>query len=188
MEDATSERSTRRVGVPPPDPGEPAQSASSPSSLSPTDPAAAFQALYPQLRRFAAVVAPVGTDPDDLVQDALARTLAHGSLDRLDNPAAYLYQAIRNGSASLLRKRERGQRAIRRLGGGGDLYPGPDASDISLLHALPPDQRGIVFLVHVEGFSMAEAAEAMGCTPVAARARASRGIRRLRQLLKDADS
>ena len=33
-------------------------------------------ALYPALRRFAAMTAPLEMDPDDLVQDALAATLA----------------------------------------------------------------------------------------------------------------
>ena len=35
--------------------------------------------LYPSLRRFAAVVAPAELEPDDLVHDALTRTLATGS-------------------------------------------------------------------------------------------------------------
>jgi len=34
-----------------------------------------FGDLYPQLRRFAAVVSPMEVDPHDLVQDALERTL-----------------------------------------------------------------------------------------------------------------
>jgi len=34
-----------------------------------------IEEIYPALHRFAAVVAPRGDDPDDLVQEALVRTL-----------------------------------------------------------------------------------------------------------------
>ena len=44
--------------------------------------------LYPQLRSFASVVAPAGEDPNDLVQEALLRTLRTGPLSRLDHPKA----------------------------------------------------------------------------------------------------
>ncbi len=54
-----------------------------------------FRALYPKIRRFAAVCASVDDDPDDLVQEALARALHLGSLDRLDDPLAYLRLCVR---------------------------------------------------------------------------------------------
>src|SRR5579871_4146878 len=41
------------------------------------DDAEVFAAVYPGLRRFAAVVASTTVDPDDLVQEAVARALAH---------------------------------------------------------------------------------------------------------------
>ena len=47
-----------------------------------------FDALYPVLRRFAGVVADIDMDPDDLVQDALAKTLDRRSMSDLENPQA----------------------------------------------------------------------------------------------------
>src|SRR4029079_4832066 len=49
-----------------------------------------FVSVHPALRRFAGAVRPVGVDADDLVQEALARTLAIRSLSALDEPLAYL--------------------------------------------------------------------------------------------------
>ncbi len=42
-----------------------------------------FADLYPKLRRFAAVVADLDMEPDDLVQDALAATLRRHDLSEL---------------------------------------------------------------------------------------------------------
>ena len=53
-----------------------------------------FAAIYPALRRFAAVVRPPGVDPDDLVQEAVARTLARSTLSELDDAGAYLRTVI----------------------------------------------------------------------------------------------
>ncbi|MGL5827595.1 MAG: RNA polymerase sigma factor [Nocardioides sp.] len=55
-----------------------------------------FQRVYPGLRRFAAVVGTHDTDPDDLVQEALVKTLRRGSLHRLAAPSAYLRRTILN--------------------------------------------------------------------------------------------
>jgi DNA-directed RNA polymerase specialized sigma24 family protein len=50
--------------------------------------------LYPPLRSFASVVAPVEEDPNDLVQEALVKTLRGGPLSRLEHPKAYLRTVI----------------------------------------------------------------------------------------------
>ena len=52
--------------------------------------AAIFEEIYPKLRAFAAIVADLDMDPDDLVQDALVATLTRHKLEDLDQPAAYL--------------------------------------------------------------------------------------------------
>ena len=46
--------------------------------------------LYPSLRKIAAVAGSVDVEPDDLVQEALVRTLRKGPLTDLDNPLAFL--------------------------------------------------------------------------------------------------
>lgn len=55
-----------------------------------------FADCYPALRRFSAVVGPYECDPDDLVQEAVARVLKHYRLDELDQPMAYLRRTILN--------------------------------------------------------------------------------------------
>jgi hypothetical protein len=48
------------------------------------DDADVFASVYPALRRFAGAVRPMGSEADDLVQEALARTLAVRSLSELE--------------------------------------------------------------------------------------------------------
>jgi DNA-directed RNA polymerase specialized sigma24 family protein len=71
-----------------------------------------FAALYPSLRRFAAVVRPAEEDADDLVQDALARTLALGPLSARENPGAYLRRTIVRIASNHRRRLARGRRAL----------------------------------------------------------------------------
>lgn len=55
-----------------------------------------FADCYPALRRFTAVVGPVECDPDDLLQEAVARVLRHHRLDELGQPTAYLGRTVLN--------------------------------------------------------------------------------------------
>ena len=138
-----------------------------------------FRALYPGLRRFAAAVGPVDVDPDDLVQDALVRVLRRGSLNRLDNPLAYLRRTILNLAADRRRGLGRMRRAFRRVGAADTVhvdYP----SDVDDLLALPPEVRAVLWLADGDGRSFDEIAEMLGCSVTAARTRASRGRRDLR--------
>ena len=55
----------------------------------------AFASIYKGLRRLAAVVAPASADPDDLVQEAITRTLAaNRTLAGIDHLDAYLRTTI----------------------------------------------------------------------------------------------
>jgi DNA-directed RNA polymerase specialized sigma24 family protein len=60
----------------------------------PADDGVIFAALYPGLRRFAAVVGWPEHEPDDLVQEAVARALRHGPIGSLENPGAYLRTSV----------------------------------------------------------------------------------------------
>ena len=62
--------------------------------------AAIFEEIYPKLRAFAAIVADLDMDPDDLVQDALVATLTRHKLEELDQPAAYLKRSILNRASN----------------------------------------------------------------------------------------
>jgi DNA-directed RNA polymerase specialized sigma24 family protein len=143
-----------------------------------------FSSLYPSLRRYAAVVGSLSDNPDDLVQEAVARTLATTSLAQLGSPGAYLRRVISNlvinGARSDTARRGRTHML---LGDGEwrDIYP----SDLDLLERLGSSERAAVFLADVEGWPFRDVAEILGCSPVAARLRAVRGRRRLRRFIEE---
>ena len=143
------------------------------------DDAGLFAELYPGLRRFAAAVTGLGTDPDDLVQEAVARTLRRGPLGALDEPATYLRRAIVNLARTQHRdatRRGRILRAVPPRGDHVDAYP----SDFVDLSNLSVDQRAVLFLKYVEHRDTEDIAAQLDLSPDAVRARSSRAIRALR--------
>lgn len=141
-----------------------------------------FRTAYPALRRSAAVLAPHDLDPDDLLQEAVARALRRGPLTDLDQPLAYLRRTMANLAANHNRSRGRERRAHVRLVGEGPRttdYP----SDLADLDRLDPVDRAAVYLADVEGLPLTEVADALGLRGPAARARVSRARRRLRAAL-----
>lgn len=138
-----------------------------------------FTELYDPLRRFAAVVAPIEVDPDDLVQEAVARALRRHRLTELDRPGAYLRRTIVNLASNQRRRFAVGRRALARLGAeseaAGDTHP----SDLDDLLRLDPKERAVLYLSEVEGYRYAEIGVLLGCTETAARKRAMRARRRL---------
>lgn len=146
-----------------------------------------FALLYPQLRRFAAATADLDQDPDDLIQEALARALRRGGLAGLDEPAAYLKRSIVNLAANDRRRLGRRRRALARV----DLpttseptYP----SDVADLLTLDPADRAVLWLTEVERLPAEQVAEILDCSPEAARTRASRARRRLRRALAEEEA
>ena len=140
--------------------------------------------LYPSLRRFAAVVCPAEDDPNDLVQEALLRTLRRGPLADLDNPGAYLRRAVYNLASTRRRSLARRRAALTRLGPPEEEHP-IYSWDLEELLRVPPKARAILYLQIIEGRPFAEIAELLGCSQVSARAAASRARRRLRSLLTE---
>ena len=135
--------------------------------------------LYPALRRIAAVAGSVDVEPDDLVQEALVRTLSKRRLAELDNPLAYLRATIVNLASNDRRRLARRRRAVARLStddGWVPEYP----SHLEAILDLPPRHRAILYLVEVEGVPYAEAADHLGVTTTAARALAKRARRKAR--------
>ncbi len=140
--------------------------------------------LYPSLRRYAAVVGSVADDPDDLVQEALAKALRSVASGEVRQPEAYLRRTISNVVIDRHRRRATRrdkQHMVAVDNERNDVYP----SDLSVLDHLGPLDRSILYQVDVEGRSFREAAETVGCTTGAARLRASRARRQLRQLLEE---
>ena len=141
-----------------------------------------FAGLYPGLRRFAAFVAPVAFDPDDLVQEAAARALRGGSLSRLEAPEQYLRTAIVRLAANERRRRWRGARADERLSASRSLveeevYP----SDLAVIDLLAPLDRAILYVTIIDGMSRSVAAELLGMSESALRQRLSRALKSLRR-------
>jgi DNA-directed RNA polymerase specialized sigma24 family protein len=132
--------------------------------------------LYPSLRRFAAVCAAPWMDPDDLLQEAVTRTLAIHQLTDLDNPAAYLRKATANAARNEARSRNRPAPAT--AASTSDTYP----SDLSLLSRLSVDERAAVYLLDIERFTISEAAGTLGGTTAAVKTLAARGRRKLRRI------
>jgi RNA polymerase sigma-70 factor (ECF subfamily) len=139
-----------------------------------------FERIYPSLRRWAGAVADADLDPDDLVQEAVARALRASPLTDLDDPTAYLRRTILNVAANHRRSRARFRRAVLRLGRTDDTRASEYASDLADLLRVAPGARAVLYLVEVEGRTYAEAAEAIGISEEAARARAARARRQLR--------
>ena len=137
--------------------------------------------LYPSLHRFAVAVGGVG-NADDLVQEALTRTIARRSLGDLDDPLPYLRRAVLNLASNRRRSFGRQLRAWARTGlpgpGTTDSYP----SDLAPLRTLPPQARAVLWLADVEGLPFDMIARQLGLTPAAARQQASRGRAELRRV------
>jgi len=140
-----------------------------------------FAALYPSLRRFAAVTAPSDVEPDDLLQEAVARTLRRGPLHRLDDPGAYLRRTMVNLASNHRRSWARRRQAESRMDPATAVsasYP----SDLADLDHLSPQSRA-----EVEGMSFADIAQVIGCREATARTKASRARRTLRTSLSKED-
>lgn len=145
---------------------------------------AVFAALYPQLRRFAAVAAPVEIDPDDLVQDALERTLRARPLSSLTDPRAYLFRTMRNLASNHRRRLGRARSATMRAAEKDGLSP-TYPSDVAELLRLSVPQRTVLFLRYIEQFSAAEVGEMLSMSPAAVEKSAQRARSRLRVALRD---
>jgi RNA polymerase sigma-70 factor (ECF subfamily) len=143
------------------------------------DDAALFRQIYPGLRRFAAVTAAAEDDPDDLVQEAVARTLRRQTLASLDHPEAYLRRAIVNLAANRRRSLARWRNVVPQLRRD-ERQEAEYGSDLGDLLRLSAHDRALLFLVEVEGRPYAEAAGLLGLSEEAARTRAARARKVLR--------
>jgi DNA-directed RNA polymerase specialized sigma24 family protein len=146
---------------------------------------AELKALYEPLRRFAGIVAPAGTAPDDLVQEVFTRVIERGGLAGIDDPIRYLRRAVVNLVSNERRHSAAAQRAFVRHGTTSDAREVTYPSDLAELMRIEPRARLLSYLVDIEGASIAEAAEIAGCTNGAARMQLSRARRQLRALLEE---
>lgn len=89
---------------------------------------------------------PVDVEPDDLVQEALVRTLTKRQLAELDNPLAYLRRTIVNLASNQWRSAARRRQAVARLRSDETVVPSYP-TDIEAILDLPPKPRAILYLV-----------------------------------------
>lgn len=139
-----------------------------------------FALVFPALRRFAAVVRPPDLDVDDLLQEALSRTLRATSLRDLDDPLVYLRRVVVNVASSHRRAFARSVSVRLRLRSAPGFTSDHYGSDLSELLRLPVSQRVVLYLNIVEGLTHDEVANHLSITAEASRARLSRGLRQLR--------
>src|SRR5438105_13718479 len=107
--------------------------------------ASLFATLYPSLRAFAAVTGSVDVEPDDLVQEAGARTLRHHALVDLDDAGAYLRRAIVTIAANHQRGMARWRRALSRAGRDSEGRGAEYASDLADLLRVAPGARAVLY-------------------------------------------
>jgi len=140
-------------------------------------------------RRLGLYLVQVVTDrslAEDLLQDTFHDAFrARHRLGSVRNPDAWLFGIARHRALQALRGRRRLQRALRRLSPtqGGDANTSADGE---LLHVrdllerhLSPDDRTLVVLRYLHGFSAEELAEIVGRSPAAVRQRLSRARSKL---------
>jgi RNA polymerase sigma-70 factor (ECF subfamily) len=143
----------------------------------------ALRPIYPDLRRFAAVVGPLDVDPDDLVQEAVVRLLVSGQWQKVRDLRAYLRRTIVNLASNERRRFARQQAAVE-LNVVEITLVAAYPSDLAELGRVEPMTRALLYLVELEDYPIDEAAALVGCTPAAARTRLSRARRRLKSELE----
>lgn len=127
------------------------------------------------------MVAPRGSDPDDLLQEGLARTLENGALSALEDPARYLQLVMVRLASNERRRRARESAAVLRLPRDrAAAVLDPDVMTSGLLDELHPRERALLYLSIVEGLDASGVAERLGMTVPAVRMAKSRALSRLR--------
>ena len=143
-----------------------------------------FSAYESELGRYLAQFVRDRALAEDLLQDTFYDAYrASSTLPDICNPRAWLYGIARNRALVALRQQRRFDRAIARLV---RRYEQPAARDpkaapiLNLLDdALTPEDRALVLLRYLHGFSAGELAEMTGRSPAAVRQRLSRARSRL---------
>ena len=128
----------------------------------------------------------------DITQDVIVRSIASGALDRVDNPAAWLYQSARNAVIDHYRTRKQ-HASLEGL----DAWPaesehdGPNDATRELSRCLQPllDQlpiaaRDALVRVDVDGQTQQRAARELGLSVSGMKSRVQRARRDLKELLE----
>lgn len=146
-----------------------------------------YEEVRGSLMRFAASL--VGADDaDDVVSDALVRTLRRGPLSSLEKPRAYLMQAVLNSARDRGRRLTRERAAVARQVGMRDSVPVVSIESPELTETvmrLPVKQRAAVYLVYFEDMAPSDAADVLDVRPGTLRRYLSLARRKLRGWLDE---
>lgn len=152
-----------------------------------------FTAEYPQVVRLLGMVVRDRGAAEELAQEAFVRLHRHWSrVRRFDSPEAWVRRVALNRAFSWRRREAR--RPQLELAAAGLQQPSGSASEDQLdvlraVRSLPPRDRALVALYHLEDRPLLEVAAVLGITPGAAKVALHRARRRLAdQLTQEAVS
>ncbi|TNM70259.1 SigE family RNA polymerase sigma factor [Streptomyces sp. NP160] len=146
-------------------------------------------AAAPRLRRLARTWCRDAHRADDLVQEALERLWSAWPRVRADgNPAAYARTTLVRVLVSDARRPWRRLEVVQdllpdRSPPGPPVSEGEDGRVLEAVRSLPPRQRAVVLLRYAEDQSVAQVAEALGCSEGTVKSQASRALGTLRARL-----
>jgi RNA polymerase sigma factor (sigma-70 family) len=148
---------------------------------------ALFERAYPALRRYAHHRGLTGADGEDLVAGTLEVAWRRIDDVPVDDPLPWLYVVAHNLWRNQRRRDRRRGEILARFaepppasGDPADLRPGALRA---ALDSLAEDDQEVLRLIAWDGLTPAQAASALGCTPVAARSRLHRARNRLAERL-----
>jgi RNA polymerase sigma-70 factor, ECF subfamily len=146
---------------------------------------ALFRAHWPRAFRAAYLVVHDAAAAEDIAQESfLAAVRALDSFDRRRPFGPWLHRIVVNRSIDWTRARQ--LRAETELGETHAAEPAPEPLDGTLLAAmgaLPPDQRAVIVLRHLLGYTPGEIARALGLPRGTVNSRLRRGLDSLRERL-----
>ena len=138
-----------------------------------------FRRHWPRAHRAAWLVVHDATAAEDVAQEAFLAAIR--SLDRFDRRRPFgpwLHRIVVNRAIDYARARE-----LRREVGGEAIDPaapdadgGPSDEVVAALAALPPDQRAVIVMRHLLGFTPGEIAKALGLPRGTVNSRLRRGL------------
>jgi RNA polymerase sigma-70 factor (ECF subfamily) len=144
-----------------------------------------FERYGVELTRFAtSLVGP--TDAQDVVSEALLRTLWSPGWDEVDNQRAYLYRAVVSQARMTHRSDSRRRRRERKAGTMGTAAPIDGTVDVwDALGHLSVEERAVVFLTYWEDLTGREVAGRLKVSERTVRRRLGRARHKLGRLLDE---
>ena len=147
------------------------------------------QASWPGLYRSAYLLVGDRGLAEDLAQTALAKTyVAWSRIEDRSAARAYAHRTLINTASSWFRKRGwRNERPTADLPEGADFrHPGARVEVMEALAQLPTRQRAVVVLRYYEDLSVAETADALGCSTGTVKSQTFEALAKLRTQLGEA--